>query len=147
MGDLWQFNCEKMFFTEQMLASLAPSNFPKGFKNDEGHLPDGVTILRSQLKEATVGYEVDLNLKDVESYESTFNYYHEIKPQLVFWLVQNLWMAERIFRVGESIHRSQHDGPSILPNVCFVLVDDFKEKIWEAAVINGKHRDVSIQSE
>jgi hypothetical protein len=145
LGDLWQFPCDKMLFTEQMLASLAPSNFPKGFKEYDGHVPDGITVIRSQLKEATIGYEVDLNLKDVERYESTFRYYQIVKPTLIFWLVRNTWMADRIAAVGKHPHSFSQNGEHVLPNVCFVLVEEFKEKIWEAEVLNGKYKGMSIR--
>lgn len=145
LGDLWQFNCEKLFFTEQMLASLAPSNFPRGIKNVEGHVPDGVTVIRSTLNDARVGYEVDLNLKDEERYKATFEYWKEVKPTLIIWLVRNQWMADRIFAVGNNDIGYWEDGKDLLSRVCFVLVDDFKEKVWEANVLNGKYKGLSIR--
>jgi hypothetical protein len=145
LGDLWQFPCEKIFFTEQMLASLAPSNFPKGFKNHEGHVPDGITILRAPLKEAIIGYEVDLNLKDTQRYESTFEYYYNVKPTLLFWLVRNTWMADKILEVGKVRYGGLLYGDDLLSKICFVLVDEFKEKIWEAQVLNGKYKGVSLR--
>lgn len=145
LGDLWQFPCEKLFFTEQMLASLAPSNFPKGFKNDDGHVPDGISFIRTQLQEATIGYEVDLNLKDLERYEKTFAYYQEIKPTIIFWLVRNQWLADRITELGKQGYYAVTTGEHILSRVCFVLLDDFKEKIWEAKVLNGKYKGVSLR--
>lgn len=145
LGDLWQFNCDKLFFTEQMLASLAPSNFPHGFKNDEGHVPDGMTLLRSQLKDVVIGYEVDLNLKDIERYQSTFLYYQTVKPTLIFWLVRNTWMMEKIIAVGNNPYSYSSSGDQVLPSVCFVLLSDFKEKIWQAEVLNGKYAGQTIR--
>lgn len=145
LGDLWQFNVEKMFYTEQMLASLAPSNFPKHFKEPEGHVPDGITVLRHQLKDAVIGYEVDLNLKDLERYKMTFEYYREVKPRVIFWLVRNTWMAERILSIANRDYYYFQNGEEIYPPVCFILVEDFKEKLWEAEIINGKYKGETIR--
>lgn len=145
LGDLWQFPCDKFFFSEQMLASLAPSNFPKGFKNVDGHVPDGITLLRSQLNDVYLGYEVDLNLKDIERYRETFTYWDNVKPTLIFWLVRNTWMADKIMTSGLEFRYGLQNGDDLLSRVCFVLADDFKEKIWEANVINGKYKGHTIR--
>ncbi|MBL7545332.1 MAG: hypothetical protein JNL11_16050 [Bdellovibrionaceae bacterium] len=79
LGDLWLSNCSKVFFTEQMLASLRSNNFPKGYANPEGHMPDGITQLRNGLKAISVGYEVDLNLKENDRYIETIRYYEALK--------------------------------------------------------------------
>ena len=145
LGDLWQMNVEKRFLTEQMLASLAPSNFPKGFRNPQSsHIPDGITILPGAVKEAVVGYEVDLNLKNEERYRSTANYYHyDAKIHLVVWLVKNPWIANRIVDQLVAIHyRIERD--EILKKFAFVLVDDFKKRIWDAEIFLGPMKGVSV---
>lgn len=145
LGDLWQFPCDKLFFTEQMLASLAPSNFPRGFKKDEGHLPDGITLIRSPLNDVYLGYEVDLNLKDLERYKQTFMYWERVKPTLIFWLVRNTWMADKITNLVEDYNCYLQNGNDILSKVCFILVDDFKEKVWEAKVLSGPYKGMSVR--
>lgn len=145
LGDLWQYPCDKLFFTEQMLASLAPSNFPRGFKKNDGHLPDGITLINSPLNKAYLGYEVDLNLKDTERYKQTFSYWENVQPTLIFWLVRNTWMADKIMGIGNDSSYYFENGKAILSRVCFILVDDFKEKIWEAKVLNGKYQGMSIR--
>jgi len=145
LGDLWQFPCDKLFFTEQMLGSLAPSNFPKGFKNNEGHLPDGITLIRSPLRDVYLGYEVDLNLKDLQRYKETFIYWENVQPTLIIWLVRNTWMADKIMGLGKESRHNLRNGTDILSRVCFILLDDFKEKIWESQVLNGKYKGMTIR--
>lgn len=146
LGDLWQMNVEKRFLTEQMLSSLAPSNFPKGYrKEDASHIPDGITILQGAVKEAIVGYEVDLNLKDESRYQSTASYYeYDVRAHLVIWLVRNPWIANRIIEQLMTFHyRNQKD--ELLRRFAFVLVDDFKDRVWGAEVFLGPLKGVSIR--
>lgn len=100
LGDLWLSSCSKVFFTEQMLASLRSNNFPAKYVNVSGHVPDGITRLQNGLKSIAVGYEVDLNLKESERYWDTIKYYEELRDvAVVIWLVRNDWIAERISKI------------------------------------------------
>lgn len=84
---------------------------------------------------------MDLNLKDLERYENTFECYSEINPTLVFWLVRNNWMADKIIEVANT--RLSYDRKeNLLPKICFMLVDDFKERVWEARILNGKYKNI-----
>jgi hypothetical protein len=138
LGDLWQSGIETRFFTEQMLASLAPSNFPKDFRNVPEHVPDGMTIIPDGLKDIIIGYEVDLNLKDPERYEHTYQYYKDgPQTQLIVWLVRNPWIAGRIQEALGRREYSEQRKEEILRKIVFILTDDFKENVWEAKIING----------
>lgn len=141
LGDLWTSSWDKVFFTEQMLASLRKSNFPKDFANDDGHVPDGITMLRHGLKEICIGYEVDLNLKDGDRYKQTHIYYQTLKNvAVVFWLVRNDWIAERIQKLMDENYiygeRFQFS---------FVRLDEFKKDLWSAKVFKGKFTGISIR--
>lgn len=145
LGDLWQSNVDAQLFTEQQLSSLASWNFPASFKAMDGHIPDGVTQIRGSLHTVTIGYEVDLNLKPEERYERTADYYRDgLKPNLVVWLVKNVWIAEKIFWIlkrkdyarDESILSKQH---------VFILLDDFKENAWGACVTSGPLKGMSLR--
>jgi hypothetical protein len=145
LGDLWQINVEKDFYTEQMLASLSPRAFPQGFKNDSGHVPDGVTVLYGGVKEAIIGYEVDLNLKDETKYHETRSYYdYKVKSHLVIWLVKNAWIANRILK-EISFQGRPNEIEQQLKKYAFVLTEDFKKRIWEAEVILGPMKGLSIR--
>jgi len=141
LGDLWTSSWEKMFFTEQMLASLRPSNFPKNFVKDEGHVPDGISILSHGKNEAVIGYEVDLNVKDIGRYEQTYYYYYDIKPAVVFWLVRNDSVFAKI-ATAVAPKSFERNAESIYS---FVKLEDFKRDIWEAKVLNGKYQGQSIR--
>ncbi len=133
LGDLWINSWELLFFTEQMLASLKKGNFPKDFVSDDGHVPDGITMLRHGLKEIGIGYEVDLNLKDIERYKQTFSYYQKLNNvAVVFWLVRNDWIAERI----QTLMNESSQGQKI--EFSFIKLDDFKKDLWGAKVYRGK---------
>ncbi len=141
LGDLWTSNWPKTFFTEQMLSSLRKSNFPENFTSDEGHVPDGITMLIHELKETYIGYEVDLNLKDMERYTQTSSYYGKLNNQVsvVFWLVRNDWIAGRIQSLmDERSHFSK-------VRISFILLDDFKKDIWSAKVYRGKYAGHAIR--
>lgn len=141
LGDLWLSNCSKVFFTEQMLASLRANNFPKGYSNPEGHVPDGITQLRNGLKSVDVGYEVDLNLKENDRYIDTLKYYEELNEvAVVIWLVRNDWIAERIIKIISANSYERHKI-----QFCFVRLDDFKNHIWEAKVFTGSHAGTTIR--
>ena len=145
LGDLWQSNIDARFFTEQQLSSLAKWNFPHALRAVDGHIPDGVTQIRGALHTVTIGYEVDLNLKEETRYQSTVSYYREgVKPNLVVWLVRNVWMAEKIW---ECIKRWSYgeSGDDLGKRYVFVLLDDFKQSAWGAVVINGKLKGMSIR--
>ncbi len=146
LGDLWQLNVEKNFLTEQMLTSLAPSNFPKGFRpEDGGHIPDGLTILPGNINQAVIGYEVDLNLKDPSRYRRTAHYYkYDVGASLVVWLVKNMWIANKII---EQLAEYSHGGDvnPVLARFAFILVDDFKQRVWGAEVVIGPLKGQSIR--
>jgi hypothetical protein len=145
LGEIWQTQVEHRFFTEQMLASLAPSNFPKNFREVREHVPDGVTMFPGAVKNAIVGYEVDLNLKDDERYKHTFNYYQRgIQAHLVIWLVKSKWMAARIEEACLQYAWSG-DVEAFRNRFAFVLVEDFKEKVWGAEVFAGSMKGVSLR--
>lgn len=145
LGDLWLSPVPKRFFTEQMLSSLAPVNFPKAIRNAEGHIPDGITLLEGNLKQAYIAYEVDLNLKDIERYKATFDYYRANQDvMLIFWLVRNEWIARRILEIyKEEFHYGSLDKLS--PKICFINLDDFKTKTWNAEVILGNYKGHSVR--
>lgn len=146
LGDLWQSGVETRFFTEQMLASLAPSNFPKDFRNVPEHVPDGMTIIPGGLKDIIIGYEVDLNLKDPERYEHTYRYYKEgPQVQMVVWLVRNPWIAGRIQEALVKREYSERTKEEFLKKTVFILTDDFKENVWEAKIINGSMKGLSLR--
>ena len=141
LGDLWLSDCSKVFFTEQMLASLRANNFPKGYANPEGHVPDGITHLRNGLKSVAIGYEVDLNLKENDRYVDTVKYYEDLNDvAVVIWLVRNDWIAERILKI---ISADFYERPK--KQYCFVRLDDFKNHIWEAKVFIGSGIGLSIR--
>ncbi len=142
LGDLWTSSWDKVFFTEQMLASLRKSNFPKDFVSDDGHVPDGITMLRCDLKEIGIGYEVDLNLKDLDRYRKTFDYYDRLENvAVVFWLVRNDWIAGRIGKVlNENTYGRQERG-----RFAFISLEDFQKNLWGAKVLNGIYQGQSIR--
>lgn len=141
LGDLWLSDIHKVFFTEQMLTSLRPNNFPKNYANGEGHVPDGITRLQNGLKTISVGYEVDLNLKESERYEETIRYYEALEEIThVIWLVRNDWIAERILKIISTY--SSHYRPK---SYSFIRLDDFKNHVWEAKVFCGANIGFSIR--
>ena len=142
LGDLWTSSWEKTFYTEQMLASLRPNNFPENFAKEDGHVPDGLTEISNDKKSLYIGYEVDLNLKDIERYEKTYFYYYLIKGLfVVFWLVRNDWIMKRI---SQAVNKQSFEK-AVSEKFAFVKLDDFKENIWEAKVCNGKYEGLSIR--
>ncbi len=145
LGDFWKTQVAKNYFTEQMLSSLAPSNFPKGIRNVEGHVPDGITQFQGGLNRLFVGYEVDLNLKDNERYEATFKYYQPLSDlYFIVWLVRTEWMANRICEMykASTDFANQYKLDS---KFRFVLLDDFKSNIWGAKVSHGEYKGVSLR--
>ncbi|GEM_PF-5337987 len=142
LGDLWLSNWDKVFFTEQMLASLRANNFPKNYVNGEGHVPDGITLLKNGLKSAAIGYEVDLNLKESDRYEETFNYYNQLSDvQVVFWLVRNDWIAERIKKITSSCYGYDPKKNKFQ----FIRLEEFKKEIWSTKVFSGSFANLSIR--
>ena len=133
------------YFTEQMLSSLTPANFPKSFRKIDSHIPDGLTLYRNGGREAIVGYEVDLNLKSEDRYESTFDYYTRgAQAHLIVWLVKSIWIAERIVA---TIERYDFGGgaKSFLAKIAFIGLDDFTNRIWDAECLRGGLRGISIR--
>ncbi len=147
MGECWlSRDPEREFFTEQMLASFSPSNFPRSFRKFEEHVPDGMTFFRNGGREALVGYEVDLNLKADERYRHTLNYYTQgVGAHLIVWLVKSPWVADRIVRsLGEG-GPFQEDRDRFLSKVAFVTLDDFKARVYEAETFRGKLKGISLR--
>lgn len=142
LGDLWLSTWDKVFFTEQMLASLRANNFPQNYVNGEGHVPDGITLLKYGLKSAAIGYEVDLNLKESDRYEDTFNYYKQLSDvQVVFWLVRNDWIAERIKKIISSCYGYDSKKNKFQ----FIRLEEFKKEIWNTKVFSGSFANLSIR--
>lgn len=144
LGDYWQSDVDCVHFTEQMLASLSPSNFPKGIRDTTKHIPDGVTVFRGGKTDLVVGYEVDLNLKDEEKYSQTYSYYdqHGMNTAMIVWLVRNKWIADKI-----SLVLQEHFNREYTPKgrvFAFVLLDDFKQNLWEAKAINPSVKGISL---
>lgn len=139
------YNLERQYFTEQMLSSLNAANFPRSFRRVESHIPDGMTVYRAGVKEGIVGYEVDLNLKDAERYQNTFEYYMDgVGAHLVIWLVRNGWIAEKIVSAIREKGRT-HEHDEFLSRVAFVGLDDFKTRVWDAQCFMGKLKGLSIR--
>ncbi len=127
----------RIYFTEQMLASLTSANFPRSFRRVEGHIPDGMTQYRNGVRDALVAYEVDINLKDEERYKKTLAYYSDgPSPGLIIWLVKNEWMKERICQAMRSEDYTDRSR-ELLAKTAFVLQSDFIEKVWEAPAIGA----------
>ncbi len=145
LGDLWQTNVDARFLTEQMLSSLASWNFPPQLKKVEGHIPDGVTIINGNVRQAIIGYEVDINLKEEERYLAATTYYQDgLKPHLVVWLVRNQWISEKIF---SAIERRSYGlkREEIAKFHVFCLLDEFKNLAWGAPVLSGPLKGQSIR--
>ncbi len=54
-------------------------------------------------------------------------------------------MADKIMSLGKDYSCYLQNSNDILSRVCFILVDDFKEKIWEAKVLNGPYKGMSVR--
>jgi hypothetical protein len=147
LGDVWQTKTELRHFTEQMLTSLAPSSLPKGFRHpDSEHIPDGLTLFSGAIHNVIVGYEVDLNLKAKERYDSTAQYYlSKVRANVVIWLVRNEWIAKQIVEIFLEQYEFRNKRENILRQFAFVLVDDFKNRTWGAEVIMGPLKGESIR--
>lgn len=150
----WEIFCEtqikgKLGIVWQHVENEIGVNFLSLRKEDvDQHIdqpPQWESVLRSSLNDVYLGYEVDLNLKDIERYRETFTYWDNVKPTIIFWLVRNTWMADKIINAGLEFRYGLQNGNDLLSRVCFVLADDFKEKIWEANVINGKYKGHTIR--
>lgn len=147
LGDYWLSSLGIRYITEQELSSLALSNFPKNVRPDRrsydpSHIPDGLTIFPGGLNDVVVGYEVDLNLKYEDRYISTWRYYEKAEALVVIWLVKNMWIASRI---REACKGFCEDHREVDEKLCFVLLDDFKSKVWEASVVSGKFKNLTLQ--
>lgn len=141
LGDLWLSNWDKVFFTEQMLASLRPNNFPKNYASSEGHVPDGITLLKNGLKSLAIGYEVDLNLKESDRYEATFDYYNQLSDvQVVFWLVRNDWIAERIKKIISSCYGYDSKKNKFQ----FIRLEEFKKEIWNTKIFSSSFAGITV---
>ncbi len=147
LGEFWQSGIPVRFYTEQMLASLAPKNFPSGVKSTSGggHIPDGITVVPGEIDDTIIGYEVDLNLKEESRYRATWHYHNwAAKSDLVVWLVRNEWMAKRI--LGECVETHiEHQVKEFLSKVAFVLTADFKQRVWGAEVFMGAMKGSSLR--
>lgn len=134
-----------MHFTEQMLSSLGKSNFPKNIQDTTGHIPDGLTVFSYSHRSFSVGYEVDLNLKDEDRYESTAEYYLQSKNRvsLIVWLVKNHWVYEKIHSVLTD--KLKYEKEKVNERYAFILLEDFKKNIWNAKGVNGVFKDHTIQ--
>lgn len=144
LGSYWQSGIECQYLTEQMLSSLNPSNFPKGIRESEEHIPDGITLFHCGARDVVVGYEVDLNLKDEDRYVSTYQYYsrHRADAVLVVWLVKNKWIGDKIMAIINE--RKGHEFTQNHQAIAFILLDEFKKNLWEAEAINSSVKGMSI---
>lgn len=144
LGSYWQSGVVCEYLTEQMLSSLNPWNFPKGVRDTEHHIPDGITIFGDGKQSLVVGYEVDLNLKEEGRYQNTSFYYgkYGANPSLVIWLVKNEWIADRIMQVLKACAANDYAAHSV--RFAFVLLEDFKKNLWEARAINSSVLGMSI---
>jgi hypothetical protein len=92
-----------------------------------------------------IGYEVDLNLKNEERYQSTIDYYQNgLKPQLVVWLVRNRWIMDKICSLISQYNYSRTNF-DFSKRCVFVLLDDFKENIWEAKIVSAAAKGESLR--
>lgn len=141
LGELWISGTEKTFFTEQMVSSLRANNFPEHVSG-QSHVPDGLTQVKNGKDAVLIGYEVDLNLKDKSRYLETYRYYCKIeRVAAVIWLVRNEWIANQIIATFESDYNYRQRGNFF----SFVLLDDFKNRLYEAEVFTGKFKGESIR--
>ena len=92
----------------------------------------------------TIAYEVDLNLKEESRFSDTWSYYrYAVRPHLIVWLVRNPWIANRI--LGQFTAASRNEREAFLSKVAFVVMDDFKQRVWDAEAIIGPMKGLSLR--
>jgi hypothetical protein len=136
LGEFWHLPFDYSFHTEQMMSSLSDSNLHKRVNERHEHIPDGATFLFANGKEALICYEVDLTLKDEDRYNKTHTFYElGAKPDLIVWLVSESWILNRI--AGILSKQSLHGLGETYDQTAFVLLDDFKQNVWNAKCCHG----------
>jgi len=143
-------------YSEQELQTFPLEMWPKHFQSrvsvsngysyssTEKHFPDGLTVFRNAGKVATIGYEVEINLKPKERYRELFSFwthtgsYDFPGADIVLVLVRTPWIANKIISYASPVdHRPQ--------DFAFISLDDFILQGWEATVRIGRYEGLSIR--
>ncbi len=154
-----------VLFSEQEIQTLPARLLPKKIYHNKdhsagsysvGHIPDGISVLKEKSTEIIIGYEVEINLKPANRYHAMRYYYgrsfdlyskassEEIKVDHVIILAKNLHIAQRIhFELTKLDPSVSHDRQ--IEKLSFVLVDDFIKQGWDASIIMGDCKDLSLK--
>lgn len=127
--------------SEQELQCLDPGLYPDGIPKSKEHIPDGFTIVTKESEpNAILAIEVEIKAKPLIRYDKVGLYY-DMSPDVmaVLWLVgspktfsdiSHRFLAIKVRRM--MIHN-------------FVYLDHFKSKGWQAEVVFGSYKGMSIK--
>jgi len=142
--------------SEQKMQTALDDELPDGFTRlmstrDElysGHIPDGLTAIYSNNNRIVIGYEVELNLKPADRYNSMqkywFGYRHNkfYEPDIIFFLVRNGWIAKKILNYCcEKEHGSKNKSDKF----AFIDLNDFTKLGWDAPIRQGLHVGLTVR--
>jgi hypothetical protein len=129
------------FLTEQQIICTDDSLLPRWQPKSREHVPDGMTCIRSGIRESVIAIEVELNLKPLIRYDK-IGYYFESslsKVDVVFWICATTKIAQtisdRLFQMklrNFDIHQ-------------FVITSEFRNQGWDALIRSGSFNGRSIR--
>jgi hypothetical protein len=124
--------------TDQQMRRFEKSYLPKWIPDSTFHRPDGYTKFKCENKISLVAYEVELNRKSGDRYDSLCQFYASSKDiTLVIWLVKNQSLMNFIINRA-SLLSDKTDKH------CFILLDEFKTLFWDAKFVAGRETGRSL---
>ena len=127
------------FVTEQEIQCAHETQLPTWLPACRMHIPDGYTRMHDGSSARLFAIEVELNLKPSHRYDAMASYLdRHLEIDDVLWLCASGTIAERIRQriMGVRPRRPEINN--------FVLLEDFKNRGWQAQVVHGRHKDLTV---
>ncbi len=130
--------------TEQDIRRFYRNELPHWLPSTELHRSDGLTRFKRGSEYKIVSFEVEISRKAVDRYDPVCQYYQKNTDiDFVVWMIRDSTLMkviqERIILSADSLNRHG-----------FILVEDFKTKFWDAAVLmhqKGSVKFVDLMSD
>jgi hypothetical protein len=126
-----------LFWTEQEMRRFDVADYPDWVPKSKEHRPDGYTRIMGNKKPYTLAFEVELSTKRITKYETTMQFYkHTRQIDRVYWLINSEYTKEQILKAKACVSDESFNYH------VFVDLEDFKQKGWDAMIVNERSERV-----
>jgi hypothetical protein len=126
--------------SEQELNAHDPECMKDWVPKGREHIPDGLTLIKMDMKNVVLAFETELSPKTLARYEDMIRYLdHHDEIDLVFWLCADDYLIERITTKIVTLPRRQKAKHN------FVRLNDFQKLGWRSPIVWGSKTKQTVR--